>query len=190
MKKNQVIIKRRKYFYRIKVYNTILDLPLFEVTPGVKIALFNILGETKLIRKLAKALAKKIPKNVEVIVTPEVKSICLAYELSHQLKVPYIVVRKTLKPYMINSIGEEVVTITAGKPQSIWLDGKDKDLIKNKNILLLDDVISTGSTLEGLRKLMKKAKTHVVAESAVFTEGDPEKWSKIIALGHLPVFKD
>jgi hypothetical protein len=30
----------------------------------------------------------------------------------------------------------------------------------------------------------------VVAEAAVFTEGDPDQWKRIIALGHLPLFKD
>jgi hypothetical protein len=29
----------------------------------------------------------------------------------------------------------------------------------------------------------------VVAEAAVFTEGDPKQWKGIIALGHLPLFK-
>jgi adenine phosphoribosyltransferase len=30
----------------------------------------------------------------------------------------------------------------------------------------------------------------VVAESAIFTEGERAKWGNIIALGHLPVFTD
>ncbi len=37
---------------------------------------------------------------------------------------------------------------------------------------------------------MDKAQAQVVAEAAIFTEGDRAKWSDIIALGHLPVFMD
>ena len=32
--------------------------------------------------------------------------------------------------------------------------------------------------------------TKIAAEAAIFTEGDPEKWSEIVSLGHLPVFVD
>ena len=70
------------------------------------------------------------------------------------------------------------------------LDEKDQDLIKGKKVILLDDVISTGSTLKGMRKLMKKAEAEVAADVAILTEGDPEKWADVIALGHIPLFTD
>jgi adenine/guanine phosphoribosyltransferase-like PRPP-binding protein len=54
----------------------------------------------------------------------------------------------------------------------------------------LDDVISTGSTLKALRLLMGTAAAQIVAEMAVFTEGDASEWPHVIALGHLPVFSD
>lgn len=186
---NKDIVKKGgKFYFKINVCGSMLSLPLFEVAPKTKIALFNILGETKLIQKFAKALAEKIPQKAELIVTPEVKSVCLAYELSKVMKIPYVVVRKNLKPYMEDSLGEEVISITTGKPQMLWLDGKDKKLVKNKKTVLIDDVVSTGGTFQGLRKLMQKAGAEIIAESAVFTEGDKNKWKKVISLGHLPVF--
>lgn len=190
MATDQVISKNGRQYYRLKVCQTKVELPLFEVAPKVKIALFNMLGETKLIRKFAKELARKLPSDIQAIITPEVKSVCLAYEISHLLKIPYIVARKTRKPYMVDSIGDETLSITTGKPQQIWLDGKDTNLVKGKRVVIVDDVISTGGTLEGLRRLMKKARGKVVAEAAVFTEGNQKKWKKVIALGHLPVFKN
>ena len=51
-------------------------------------------------------------------------------------------------------------------------------------------VISTGSTLNGMRALVDRAGGEVVAEAAIFTEGDPDSWSGVKALGHLPLFKD
>ncbi len=53
---------------------------------------------------------------------------------------------------------------------------------------IIDDVISTGATLLGMRKLIKKAGGIIVAEACVFTEGDQKKWKKVISLGNLPIF--
>lgn len=180
---------KAKQFHQVKICNEVLELPLFKVSLNLKIALFNILGETRLVSKIARALAKKLPKDLEVIATPEVKSICLAFELSKIMGVPYVVLRKNLKPYMVGSIGVEVLSITTNKPQNLYLDGKDKKTIAGKKVVLLDDVISTGSTLEGMRALIKKARAKVLAEAAVFTEGEKEDWPKVISLGHLPLFK-
>jgi adenine phosphoribosyltransferase len=57
-------------------------------------------------------------------------------------------------------------------------------------VALVDDVISTGSTLEGMRLIMHKANAQVVAEAAIFTEGDRAQWMSVIALGHLPIWVD
>ncbi|OUC08612.1 adenine phosphoribosyltransferase, partial [Litorilinea aerophila] len=75
-------------------------------------------------------------------------------------------------------------------PQRLYLDGKDLPLVQGKRVVLVDDVVSTGSTLGGLRALMEQAKATVVAEMAVFTEGNDGDWPHIIALGHLPIFTD
>jgi len=192
-KYNIVIKKKGKKYYHIKLCGLVRDLPLFEVAPGIRIAIFNILGDTEIVKKTASALARKLPKNADCadcLVTPEVKSVPLAYELSRKIKIPYVVTRKIKKPYMLGSLGYKVVSITTGKPQTIWLDGKDKKKLKNKKVILVDDVVSTGSTLKGLRGLMKKAGAKIIAEAAVFTEGDPAKWKEIITLGSLPVFVD
>jgi adenine phosphoribosyltransferase len=189
-KYNLIINKKGRQYYRIKLCGLKRDLPLFEAAPGVKIAIFNILGDSQIVKKAARALAKKLPENAQALVTPEVKSIPLAYELSLLLNLPYVVTRKIKKPYMKQSLKQKVVSITTGKPQTIWLDGKDKNLLTKKKVILIDDVVSTGSTLKGLRALMKKAQAKVVAEAAIFTEGDVKKWQKIICLGNLPVFAD
>ena len=191
MKKfNQIVRKKGNDYWRVKLCGLVRDLPLFGVAPGVRIAIFNILGDTEVVKKTAAALAKKLPKSAQVLVTPEVKSIPLAYELSRKMKIPYVVTRKIKKPYMVGSLSHQVVSITTGKPQDIWLDGKDRKTLKGKRVILVDDVVSTGSTLKGLRALMRKAGARVVAETAIFTEGDPQKWDQITCLGNLPVFID
>jgi adenine phosphoribosyltransferase len=165
------------------------NLPLFEVKPGLKIAVLNILGDTELVEAAAKGLAQKLAKVVyDVLITAEAKSIPLVHALSVQTRKPYVVLRKSYKAYMGETIQAETVSITTGKPQTLHLDEKDRALVKGKKVVLVDDVISTGSTLEGMRSVLVKAGAEVAAETAIFTEGEPAQWEKIIALGHLPVF--
>jgi len=99
-------------------------------------------------------------------------------------------VRKVRKPYMLNCIETEVTSITTGKPQTLYIDGKDRGLLAGKRALIADDVISTGNTLRGMRQLLTIAGAEIVGEMAVFTEGDPNQWPNAIALGNLPVFTD
>lgn len=174
--------------YQVEIAGVKRSLPLFAVSPKLKIALFNILGDTEVVEAAAQALAKKLPKKVEILVTPEVKSVPLAFELSRVTGLPYVVARKIKKPYMADAITAEVVSITTGKPQTLWLDGKDRELIKNARVALVDDVVSTGSTFQGLERLMEQAGAQVTAKVVVFTEGDPEEWREVISLGHLPLF--
>jgi adenine phosphoribosyltransferase len=174
--------------YPVNIAGVQRELRLMEVAPGVKIAVLNILGDTELVQASAKALAAKLPAAASYLVTAEAKSIPLAYALSVETRLPYIVLRKSHKPYMGDALSAETLSITTNKPQTLYLDEKDRDVIKGAKVVLVDDVISTGSTLQGMRLIMHKAGADVIAEAAIFTEGDRAKWNNVIALGHLPVF--
>jgi adenine phosphoribosyltransferase len=177
--------------YSVEIAGLKRDLRLFEIKPGLKIAILNILGDTELVQASAKALAEKLEGMAyDVLVTAEAKSIPLAYALSVETRKPYVVLRKAYKPYMGDALKAETLSITTGQPQTLILDEKDIDLVKGKKVIILDDVISTGSTLQGMRMILEKAGSTVVAEAAIFTEGDRAQWQNIISLGHLPLFTD
>ncbi len=177
--------------YPIEIGGVKRSLRLFEIKPGLKIAILNILGDTELVTASAKELAKKLAdKDYDVLVTAESKSIPLIHALSVETKKPYVVLRKDYKIYMGDAIQAETLSITTGKTQTLILDEKDRALIKGKKAAIVDDVISTGSTLEGMRTILEKAGGTVSLEAAIFTEGDESDWQNIIALGHLPVFTD
>jgi adenine phosphoribosyltransferase len=176
--------------YSIQIAGVKRQLPLFEVQPGIRIAVLNILGDTELVQACAKELSKKLAGvDYEVLVTAEAKSIPLVHALSVESGKPYVVLRKIYKLYMGETIQAETVSITTGKPQSLYLDEKDQALLADKQVVLLDDVISTGSTLKGMRKVVNKAGAEIAAEAAILTEGDLQRWSQVISLGHIPVFK-
>jgi len=177
--------------YPIEIAGVIRQLPLFEVQPGLRIAVLNILGDTELVEACAAALARKLDGvDYDVLVTAEAKSIPVAHALSVETGRPYVVLRKVYRPYMGETIQAETISITTGKPQSLYLDEKDRDLLAGKRVILLDDVISTGSTLNGMKQVVEKAGARVVAEAAILTEGEQSRWSHIVSLGHLPLFTD
>lgn len=177
--------------YTVEIAGLKRDLRLFEIKPGLKIAILNILGDTELVQACAKELAVKLnDTDYDVLVTAEAKSIPLAHALSVETKKPYVVLRKAYKPYMGDALSAETLSITTGQPQLLILDEKDVEMMKGKKVVILDDVISTGSTLQGMRMILDKAGSKVVAEAAIFTEGDRAQWMHIIALGHLPLFTE
>jgi adenine phosphoribosyltransferase len=177
--------------YPVDVAGVHRELRLFEVKPGLRIAILNILGDTELVDACAKELAQRLASiDYDVLVTAEAKSIPLAHAISAEAKKPYVILRKSYKPYMGDALRAETLSITTGEPQTLYLDEKDRDLMQGKKVVVVDDVISTGSTLQGMRLLLQKAGASVVAEAAIFTEGERAKWANIVSLGHLPVFTD
>lgn len=177
--------------YSIEIAGVKRDLRLFEIKPGLRIAILNILGDTELVEACARALAVKLKNiNYDVLVTAEAKSIPLAYALSSEMKKPYVILRKSYKPYMGDALTAETLSITTGQPQILVLDEKDRAILKDKKVLIVDDVISTGSTLQGMKMVIEKAGGTVVKEAAILTEGERSKWEEIISLGHLPLFTE
>lgn len=171
--------------HQIRIGQEVRDLPIVDVG-GVSVALLNLLGDTDLVEAAAVALADVMPEGVEAFVTPEVKAVPLAHALSRNTGVPYVVIRKTEKPYMVDAITRSVVSITTGRPQNLVLDGGDVGRLRGRRVAIVDDVVSTGGTLHGLIELLEQVGAEVVATMVVFTEGDAR--DDVVSLGHLPLY--
>ncbi|MHA0034797.1 phosphoribosyltransferase family protein [Deinococcus sp. PESE-13] len=174
--------------YTVQVGDVTRELPLMEVPGGARVALFNMLGDTEVTEAAGKALAARLPGDVDMLVTPEVKAVSLAHVISRESGKPYIVIRKTQKPYMHNPIAREVVSITTGKPQLLVLDGFDVEKLRGKRVAIVDDVVSSGGTLHSITEILDEVGAQVAAVVAVFTEG--QERPEVTSLGHLPLFMD
>ena len=175
----------------IEIAGIYRELPLFEVAPGVRIAVLNILGDIELVEACAEALADQLAsQEYDVLVTAEAKSIPLIHALAVKTRKPYVVLRKVYRPYMGEALSAETHSITTGRNQCLYLDEKDRSLLAGKKVVLLDDVISTGSTLRAMEQLMRDAQATVTEEAGILTEGDQQQWMHIVALGHVPIFTD
>lgn len=171
--------------HNVRVGTETRELPIINVG-AVSVALLNMLGDTDLTEAAADELVKRIPSEVEILVTPEVKAVPLAHAISVRTKLPYIVARKTEKPYMVDAVSKSVLSITTGKPQNLVIDGADVKRLKNHKVAVIDDVVSTGGTLSSLSELLEEVGAQVVATLVVFTEGDER--DDVIALDHLPLY--
>ncbi len=177
-------------YYDITVAGVHRRLPVVPINENMSIAGFVIFGDTDVVEPCARALAAKLPKETEVLVTAEAKSIPLIYELAKVMKMPrYVIARKSVKGYMRNPIITTVNSITnMGREQILVVDEHDAEFIKGKKVAIIDDVISTGSSIEAIEKLVRESGGEVIARAAVLAEGDAADRSDIIYLEKIPLF--
>ncbi len=174
-------------FYTMKIAGLERNLKLFPVSDSLDIAAFILFGDTEITIAAAEELLSKVP-DFDYILTPEAKSIPLAYEMSRQSGKPYVVARKGVKVYMGSPVSVTVRSITTKKEQTLYLGEDEVNLIKGKKVLIVDDVISTGESLSAVRTLVEKAGGIESAACAVLAEGDAADRTDIIFLEKLPLF--
>ena len=175
-------------YYRMKVAGLERDLPICKVTDSLYIAGFVIFGDQELTVACARELLKLAPE-YDYIITAEAKGIPLAHEMARQAgDAKYILARKAPKLYMTEVFSSTVKSITTAKEQTLYLDGADAKLMKDKKILVVDDVISTGESLKALEVLVEKAGGIICGRMAILAEGDAQNREDLIYLEKLPLF--
>lgn len=174
--------------YPIKVAGLDRQLPICRVNDELYIAGFVIFGDVELTVESAKALNALVP-DYDYAITAEAKGIPLIHEMTRQSgRNKYILARKAPKLYMTKVFEHDVKSITTEKEQKLYLDQEDVDLMKGKRILIVDDVISTGASLQALEDLVKDAGGIIVGKATILAEGNAQGRDDIIYLAPLPTF--
>ena len=174
--------------YEIDIAGLKRDLPLCKVSDDLYIGAFVIFGDVELTVHCAAELLKRAPE-YDYLIAPEAKAIPLLYEMARQSGADkYFLARKKAKAYMQGVLTVNVQSITTQGVQTLVLDAEDAKQLKDKRVLILDDVISTGESLRAMEELCRQVGANVVGKMAVLAEGDAINRDDIIVLGQLPLF--
>lgn len=174
--------------YVLEVAGCRRELPICKVSNNLNIAAFIMFGDVELTIHTSEELLKRCPEH-DILITAEAKGIPLCYEMARRNNKKYVIARKGIKLYMHNPVHVKVKSITTERLQNLYLSESDFDSIKDKRVLIVDDVVSTGESLTAMETLVNKAGGHVVGRACVLAEGDAAKRDDIIFLESLPVFE-
>ena len=173
--------------YKMTIAGLERHLPLCKVTDDLYIAGFIMFNDVEITEACARELLALAP-DFDVLITAESKGIPLAYEMSRQSGKPYIVARKGVKLYMTDAVSVHVKSITTAGVQTLCLGKDERDIMKDRKILIVDDVISTGESLNALEKLVEAVGGNIVGKFTVLAEGEAADREDITYLEYLPLF--
>lgn len=173
--------------HTIEIASVVRELPVREVAPGVRVALFNMQCDCELTEAAGKLLARWIPCGAEALLMPEGKATALLHVMGRESGLPTFVARKEKKPYMADPVVHVALkSITTDRMQTLFFGADDARRLRGKNVVVVDDVVSSGGTLKAVNALLDKVGAKSAGVMAIFTEGEERK--DIITLGHLPLY--
>ena len=175
-------------FYRMKVAGLERDLPLCPISEELYIGAFILFGDVELTEKCAEALCARAPEH-DVMITAESKGIPLIHAMARIMgENRYVLARKSVKLYMKDVIKCVTKSITTAAEQVLYIDGADAEFMRGKRVLIVDDVISTGGSLNSLENLVIQAGGTIVGKMTILAEGDAAGRKDIVYLEELPLF--
>lgn len=153
--------------------------------------LFDMLGDHQLIEACARQMARLLPPGTEVVFGPQGKADALITAVGREAGLPVVIARKTNKPYLLQPVMEqEVSSMTSGSGQCLYLGADAVAVLAGKKVVFVDDVVSTGDSLQACRQMVKRAGGALKGAVCAFTEGpEPRTDSTLWSLGNLPTYK-
>jgi adenine phosphoribosyltransferase len=155
------------------------ELPIVTLAgTNKRIASFVMLGDVELNEKCAQLLVDRfrsegLLEKFDMLVALEAKGIALVHETARKLGHPFfVVVRKSVKKYMVSPLMVPVSSITSAGDQTLVLDGRDADRLRGHRICLIEDVIATGGSILAACDLIRYAGAEVTVMATVLLKGE------------------
>jgi len=180
-----------------------LSLPLIPLPGGnqaVALLMSNQTGfqvERNLVERMTGLVRAAAP---EAVVGVPTLGLTYARSVAEAIGLPdFVALGHSRKFWYDDALSEAAVSSTSpAQSKRIYLDPGLLERVEGRRVVVVDDVLNTGSTMTATIKLLRKARAKVIAIVAVLTEGwewhgalariDPEIPALVRALGHIPIF--
>jgi adenine/guanine phosphoribosyltransferase-like PRPP-binding protein len=184
--------------YEATIGSQHLDLPIVPLSGDIAVALMITVDLGVRFSEVAgRELAELLrPFDVESVASVATMGIPVAIEASRSLGLDdYVIFQKTPKIHLADALSEPLRSITTGRQQNLLFDRARVDVVRDRNVALIDDVISTGGSMHAALALLRSAGARPVAIGVLATEGN--EWRELIgadaelvhSLGVLPLFE-
>ena len=179
--------------YKVNLNGNQYGLPIVEIKEGLSIAVFDMLSSEKLSNDAVTALYNKIKESgvdisaIDTVISAETKGVILAYQLANLLDANMVILRKEQKIYHKDVTKGAVNTYTTKNEHFLHLDNNQIPKLKGKNVLIADDVVSTGSSLDAIESILAQVGANIIGKAFVFAEGDAANRDDIEYVEALPL---
>ncbi|PYE43129.1 adenine phosphoribosyltransferase [Rhizobium sp. PP-F2F-G20b] len=183
--------------WRVDVAGWSIDLPIVAIKPDFAISLMMVIDlGVKFGEHIGQALAAKLkPLEPDIIVGAATLGIPVAIDVTRALGLDaYVILQKSPKLHLANALEQRISSITSKGEQRLLLDRAAVPLLKGKRVVVVDDVVASGSSMKGSLDLVRKAGAEVVGIGVILTEATD--WKQILgadeplvhSLAHIPQF--
>lgn len=167
-----------------------ISLPLIDIGGGFHIYSFDMTGEAEWNRIAAEQLTKRLAEyTFDSFVTVQTKSSGLTQAISGPYK-SYLELRKTRKGFMKDPKHITAKSITTEDPQRLWIGKEKYEHFQGKKLCFLDDVVSTGGTIDAVLAMAREIGFEVSVIACVLTEGfrrTDYMGIPLVSLDHIPL---
>jgi adenine/guanine phosphoribosyltransferase-like PRPP-binding protein len=184
--------------HRTRIGSQWVDLPLVPVADDCSIALLICVDlGVHFAERAGQELAERLgPARPELVVSVATMGIPLAIEVTRSLGLDdYVILHKTPKIHLGESLAEPVRSITTDHPQMLRMDPGRAEVVRGRRVAVVDDVISTGASTAAALALVRRVGGEPVAVGVLMTEGGA--WREtlgpdsagVVSLGSVPLFR-
>lgn len=174
-----------------------VDLPIVSIKPDFAISLLMVIDMgVRFGAHVGTELARRLkPLKPDVLVGTATLGIPVAIETTRALGLDaYVVLQKSPKIHLADALQEPIASITSKGEQKLLLDRRATSLLQGRRVIVVDDVVASGSSLRGSVALARKAGADVVGIGVILTEAHDwrtalgEDADLVQGLAHIPQF--
>lgn len=180
-------------YFDLDFFNIRRALPLTYISGNKKIASFTILGDVQLTDIAGAQLQQKLHEHhivPDCFVGPGTNIVCFVHHMAKRFGHDrYVILRKSIRNYMTSPEFQLPWRDAPKHAKKLVINGADVSYLAGKKVVLIDDVVSTGTTIEMLALLMQKIGAKVLAKCSIFKQGDRYR-GDLIYLAELPILVD